>query len=213
MTQRAFFLTGIDTEIGKTVASAILTEALCADYWKPVQCGELSFSDSKKIKTWVRNERTTVHSESHRLQAPMSPHAAAAAEGKQLKLSDFQLPAYHNDYLIAEGAGGLYVPLNDEDCIIDLIGQLQLPVILVSKNYLGSINHTLLSIHALRQRNIPIAGLLFNGPATPTTESIIELQTQVPVIGRLPWLAEITPDAISEAAEAFRPSLLKVLGL
>lgn len=187
------FVTGIGTEIGKTVIAAILTEALKADYWKPVQAGDLDNSDTHKVLKWTSN--TKAHPETHRLNTPMSPHAAAAIDGIEISLSDFQLPQTSNK-LIVEGAGGLMVPLNDKDCILDLIAQLKIAVVLVSRHYLGSINHTLLSVAMLKNRNIPIKGIIFNGDEHPTTESIIKKMTQVPILGRIPELKEINKQTI-----------------
>ena len=132
----------------------------------------------------MNNPKTTFHSEQFRLHTPMSPHAAAHIDGVQIQLSDFVLPETENK-LIVEGAGGLLVPLNEQDTILDLMEQLQLPVILVARHYLGSINHTLLSVSALQQRNIPIKGIIFNGNKHETTEAIIEKMGNVPILGRI----------------------------
>lgn len=198
--QKIFFVSGISTEIGKTIASAILTETLQADYWKPVQSGDLHHTDSDRIRSYITNKKTVIHSEQFRLNKPMSPHASAKIDGVKIRVKDFQLPKTDN-HLIIEGAGGLLVPLNKKECIIDLIQYLNIPVVLVSMNYLGSINHTLLSIEALRHRKIPIAGVLFNGKPTPSSEDIISKMTDVPVLGNIPRLSDITKVAIHEAAE------------
>lgn len=190
-----YFVTGIGTEIGKTVVSAILTEYLQADYWKPVQSGDLDWTDTMKVQSLISNPRTVFHLERHRLKEPLSPHASAALEGVHIALSDFTLPQTSNT-LVVEGAGGLMVPLNERDLMIDLIQQLQIPVILVSRNYLGSINHTMLSIEALKQRKIPIAGIVFNGKSNPATESFIENNSHLPILFRIDELSEITPEAI-----------------
>ena len=151
------FVTGIGTDVGKTVISAVLTEKLGADYWKPVQAGDLDNSDTIKVKELVSNSQSVFHDESFRLNHPMSPHAAAQREGVEINLDDFKIPETANN-LVIEGAGGLMVPLNDRDCLIDLIETLGAEVVLVSRNYLGSINHTLLSIEALKSRGIPVRG-------------------------------------------------------
>lgn len=195
-----YFITGIGTEIGKTVVSAILVKALGADYWKPVQSGDLDYTDSDKVRQWAGMEAQRVHPETYRLNLPMSPHASAAADGVEISLDAFQLPDTEKP-LVVEGAGGLMVPLNERDCMIDLIAQLGIPVVLVSRHYLGSINHTLLSVEALRQRDIPIAGLVFNGDPVPTTESIITQMTGLTPWFRVPELAEVTPQSISLLAE------------
>lgn len=178
------FVTGIGTEVGKTIISAILTEALKADYWKPIQAGDLNWSDTNKVQALISNEQSQFHEEAFCLNHPMSPHAAAARDEVQIQLTDFQIPKTKN-HLIIEGAGGLMVPINHKDCIIDLIQQSQAEVVLVSRNYLGSINHTLLSIKALQQRNIPIKGVIFNGIENKDTESIILSMTGIAFIGRV----------------------------
>ena len=192
-----FFITGIGTEIGKTIVSAIVTEYLQADYWKPVQSGDLHWTDTMKVQSLVSNTKSVFHPERHRLNAPLSPHASAALDGVQIKLSDFTLPVTSN-HLVVEGAGGLMVPLNEHEVLLDLIQQLQIPVILVSRNYLGSINHTLLSFEALQRRNIPIAGIVFNGEPNPASESFIENYTQLPVLFRVGNLDDITPESIRD---------------
>lgn len=160
--------------MGKTIASAILVEALNADYWKPIQAGDLDNTDTMKVRSLISNSRSAIHPETFRLSQPMSPHAAAAIDKIKIKLEDIVLPKTSNT-LIIEGAGGLMVPLNDESLVIDLIEKLNAEVILVSKNYLGSINHTLLSVNALKSRNIPIAGIIFNGiPARSSEEYILK---------------------------------------
>ncbi len=177
-------VTGIGTEVGKTVVSAILVETLKAHYWKPIQAGDLEYSDTMKVKDWVSVPQVTFYPEAYRLTQPMSPHAAAKRDQVSIVLKDIQLP--HTDApLIVEGAGGLMVPLNDRDLIIDMIEFLQLPVILVSRNYLGSINHTLLSVQALQYRKIPIAGIIFNGELNPDTESYILKYSQLPCLARV----------------------------
>lgn len=206
--QKIWFVTGISTEIGKTISSAILTEALEADYWKPVQAGDLHNTDSNKIESYITNKKTVVHPEQYCLQTPMSPHAAADIDGVKIKIKDFQLPKTKN-HLIIEGAGGLMVPLNEKKCIIDLIKYLEIPVVLVTLNYLGSINHTLLSIEALRSRNIPIEGLIFNGQPTPTTEDIITKMANLPIIGHIPRLNDINKVSIKEVAESFKKKMKK----
>jgi dethiobiotin synthetase len=198
-----FFVTGIGTEIGKTVVSSILTEYLQADYWKPVQSGDLHLTDTMKVQALVSNTKSYFHPERHRLNAPLSPHAAAALDGVQIQLSDFTLPQSSN-HLIVEGAGGLMVPLNDQDLMIDLIKQLGIPVILVSRNYLGSINHTVLSIEALQRREIPIAGIVINGEPNPATESIIESMSALPILFRVGHFAEISKEEIQRFTQSLK---------
>jgi dethiobiotin synthetase len=203
---KQFFVTGIGTEIGKTVVSSILTEYLQADYWKPVQSGDLHLTDTMKVQALVSNTKSYFHSERHRLNAPLSPHAAAALDGVQIQLSDFTLPQTSN-HLIVEGAGGLMVPLNDQDLMIDLIEQLGIPVMLVSRNYLGSINHTVLSIEALQRREIPIAGIVINGEPNPATEKFIANYSQIPIVFKVENFSEITREAIAQFVLQLDPKL------
>ena len=193
-----YFITGIGTEIGKTIVSAILTEKLNADYWKPIQSGELDDSDTKKIRTLISNKTSKFHPEAYQLQQPFSPHYSAHLDGVTIDMDEIVIPETQN-HLIVEGAGGLMVPLNDKDLMIDLIQKLNLAVILVSKNYLGSINHTLLSIAALTSRNIPIKGLIFNGDANDSTEDIIQKRSNLKILGHIPDMEKMTPEMIKSA--------------
>jgi dethiobiotin synthetase len=195
-----YFVTGIGTEIGKTVVSATLVEALQADYWKPIQSGDLDYTDSMKVQSWISNTQTRIFPERFRLKTPLSPHAAAAIDGVEIKISDFQLPPTDRP-LIVEGAGGLMVPLNHQETMLDLIKHLNLPVILVSRHYLGSINHTLLSLEVLRSRGIALAGLLYNGLENVASEQAIEALSGVKVLGRVGEMAHISPGTIAQEAE------------
>lgn len=197
------FVTGIGTEVGKTVISAIVTESLKADYWKPVQAGDLDYSDTMKVKELVSNPVSRFHEEGFRLNHPMSPHAAAERDGVEIGLGDFQIPQMDN-HLVIEGAGGLMVPINGKDCVIDLIEQSGAEVVLVSRNYLGSINHTLLSVEALVRRGIPIKGIIFNDEENPDTESVILKMTGVKLLGRVEFEEELTPEVISKYAERIK---------
>ena len=192
---RRIFVTGIGTDVGKTVVSAILTEALEADYWKPVQAGDLDNSDSIKVERFISNSKTVVHAEGMKLNSPMSPHAAADIDGVEIKLSDIKLPETDNN-LIVEGAGGLMVPLNDKDLIIDLIAALDIEVVLVSQNYLGSINHTILSIDALKNRGIKVLGIIFNGETNEETEKYILNYSNLKFLGRVKQHQEINKEVV-----------------
>lgn len=179
-----FCIAGIGTGVGKTIFSAIITETLQADYWKPVQSGELLYTDTDTVHYLISNSKSIFHPETYRLTEPLSPHASAAIDGIHIEPDKFVLPETNNT-LIVEGAGGLMVPLNTNFLIIDLFKKLQLPVILVSRNYLGSINHTLLSVEMLKQKNIPIAGLVFNDAGNQATEDFITAYTGLPVLLRI----------------------------
>lgn len=172
MHPRRYFITGIDTNVGKTVVSSIFVRALEADYWKPIQSGDLEYSDSHKIQAWAKHPKLQIHPERYQLKTPASPHHAAALENVNIQVEDFELPDTEN-HLIVEGAGGLFVPINQKHTIIELIQQLNIPVILVASYYLGSINHTLLSLSALREKNIPIAALVFQGNTNHSSRNVI----------------------------------------
>jgi dethiobiotin synthetase len=202
------FITGIGTDVGKTIASAIITEALEADYWKPIQAGDLDRSDSHKIKAYLLNDKTTIHPNSYALNTPASPHLAAELDGITIDLNKIIEPVTNN-HLVVEGAGGLFVPLNDSDCVIDLI-QPDYKVIVVSRHYLGSINHTLLTIEALKSRKIAIAGILFNGKENQSTESIILKKTGIKCIGRIDEEPYFDKNVIREYADLFRENLLNL---
>jgi dethiobiotin synthetase len=193
------FVTGIGTDVGKTVAAAVLTQALGADYWKPVQAGGLDHTDADEVRRLVTHPGSHFHPERHRLQLPASPHRAAAAENLLIQPQNFSLPRTAN-HLVVEGAGGLLVPLAPGFLVADLVRQLELPVVLVSRHYLGSINHTLLTLEVLRQRGLPLRGLVFNGPDDPITEQAILNHTPAPVLLRLRPEAALTPEVVAAYA-------------
>lgn len=199
---KKYFVTGIGTDIGKTVVAAMLTEALEADYWKPIQSGDLENSDTKKVQNLISNSKTVFYPEAYRLNEPMSPHASAKIDGIEIDLNNLNLPKTNNN-LIIEGAGGLMVPLNDNDLIVDLIQKLDVEVILVSQNYLGSINHTLLSYEALERRNIKIAGIIFNGNKNKETEDFILNYIQLKCIARIPQLQKIDQEEVLKFKNSF----------
>lgn len=184
MKQKPIFVTGIGTGVGKTVVSAILVEKLQADYWKPIQSGDLDNSDTEKVKSLVSNQISKFHPERYRLTQSFSPHKSAALDGIEIELDKLILPETNNQ-LIIEGAGGLLVPLNDKEFMIDLIQKLDVEVILIVEHYLGSINHSLLSIEALQSRNINIKGIVFNGDADPYSEDVIKSYKDIYILGRI----------------------------
>jgi dethiobiotin synthetase len=202
------FITGISTDVGKTIASAIIVEALQADYWKPIQAGDLEHSDTHKVQSLVSNTQSQFHPNSYALQTPASPHLAAAKDGITIDLNQIQEPETTN-HLVVEGAGGILVPLNDTQSVVDLI-QSDYKVIVVSRHYLGSINHTLLTIEALQNRKIQVAGIIFSGDENSSTESIILSRTAVPCLGRIAQEPYFDSNVISEYADAFRDSLIKI---
>jgi dethiobiotin synthetase len=203
MSKKQFIISGIGTDVGKTVASAIISQALNATYWKPVQAGDLDWSDSMKVDNWT-DDKVIVLKEQFRLTAPMSPHAAAFLDGVSITQDSFVIPQVEGN-LIIEGAGGLMVPVNNEGLLyIDLFQSWNLPVILISRHYLGSINHTLLSIGALKSRNIPIEGIVFVGEENKATESIILNTTGVHFIARIPLANEVNSTFIQDQSEVIK---------
>jgi dethiobiotin synthetase len=159
---KLLFVTGIGTGVGKTLVSAILTETLSADYWKPVQSGFDEGTDSETVKKLISKPEGRIFPEIYLLKAPVSPHAAAKKENISIKIKLLKVPKTKKT-LIIEGAGGLMVPLNDHELMVDFIKKLNAEVILVVRHYLGSINHTLLSVKALEVMKIRVAGIIFNG--------------------------------------------------
>jgi dethiobiotin synthetase len=199
---KTYFISGIDTNIGKTVVSSILTEALEADYWKPIQAGDLDNSDTDKVKSLVRNSDTEFHPNAYALKTPASPHYAAELDQVRIDMNNIQIPQTQN-HLIIEGAGGLLVPLNDKDLVIDLIVKLKVPLILVMKNYLGSINHSLMSIEVAKQRGISIRGLIFNGETNSASEDYILQYSDLPILGRIKNIEELNSSIIKQYAKQF----------
>lgn len=202
------FITGIGTDVGKTIASAIVTESLEADYWKPIQAGDIANSDSHKLKSLLSNSKTTIHPNSYLLQTPASPHLAAFLDGIQIDLTNIIVPETEN-HLVIEGAGGLFVPLNDTQTIADLL-QPDYKVIVVSRHYLGSINHTLLTIEALQNRNILIAGIIFNGNENKPSEEIIIRKTGIKFIGRIDDEPYFDKNVIKEYADLLHQNLVNL---
>ncbi|MFY0625964.1 MAG: dethiobiotin synthase [Reichenbachiella sp.] len=193
---KRYFVTGIDTDSGKTVVSAALVEHLKADYWKPVQAGFPT--DTETIRSLVSNYGI-IHPEGKILQAPMSPHAAAKLENIEVTINDLQVPNTEN-FIIIEGAGGVMVPLNDSQLIIELAAEIDAEIILVSRNYLGSINHTLLSIEYLKNKNYKIAGIIFNDEPNIESESFILKYSGLKCLGHIEKLKTIDRSTIKSIA-------------
>jgi len=202
------FITGIGTDVGKTIASSIVVEALEADYWKPVQAGDLDNSDSHKIQRYIANSTTKIHENSYKLKTPASPHLAAEIDGITIDLKQIKEPKTKNN-LVIEGAGGVLVPLNNTDSIIDLI-QKDYKVIVISRHYLGSINHTLLTIEALKNRNISVEGIIFSGDENKASEEIILSKTSAKFIGRIENEPYFDQNVIQYYADKFRENLLNL---
>jgi len=195
-----YFVTGIGTGIGKTLVSAILTEKLKADYWKPIQSGDLDISDSLTIKQLITNKKTFIHPESYRLNSPLSPHQSAKLDNIEIELPKIKTPETDNN-LIIEGAGGLMVPLNEKELLIDLIKALNVEVILVSQNYLGSINHTLMSVSLLNHYNIAVKGIIFNGKENLETQRYILQYSNVNYLGNIPQFKNVNKENIKQSGD------------
>ena len=190
------FITGIGTDVGKTIVSAILCEYLRFDYWKPIQTGRAMGTDNETLNNLVSHQHFTTYPESHLLENPLSPHAAAKIENEKIILDQITLPTT-NPNLIIEGAGGLMVPLNENnETICDLILKLQCPVVLVIKEYLGNINHSLLTISYLKKNRIPIFGVVYVGNELPETENIIQKMTGVKTLFRVPIFPLLNKESI-----------------
>ena len=202
------FITGISTDVGKTIASAIIVEALQADYWKPIQAGDLEHSDTHKVQALVSNTQSQFHPNSYALQTPASPHLAAAKDRITIDLNQIQEPQTKN-HLVIEGAGGILVPLNEMQSVVDII-QPDYKVIIVSRHYLGSINHTLLTIEALKSRNISIAGIIFSGDENQATENIILSKSKLPMLGRIENEPYFDENVVKYYADKFKEVLLQL---
>lgn len=211
---KPIFITGIGTGIGKTVAAAIVTEALQADYWKPVQAGDDGGTDSEWIGSLISNPRTRILPEAYKLSMAASPHLAARAQAETIRLKTikeaFTVLASTGNSIIIEGAGGLMAPLNEEQFVIDLIKELQAKVILVSRNYLGSINHSLLTATACKANGLDVAGWIFNDEYMDYEEDIAKW-SGYPVIASIPWSNSVSKDFILQQAARIGPALNKLV--
>ena len=212
-------ITGIGTNVGKTVVSAIVTEALEADYWKPIQAGFETGTDALQVQSLISNTQTTIHPEVYKLQLSASPHIAARQEGVEINIHEIvsqkslivnQQLSNINYHLILEGAGGIMVPLNDTEFIIDLIEQLQAKIILVSRNYLGSINHSLLTANICKQRGIDVIGWIFNDQYLDYENEIVKW-SGYPKIASIPFVENVDKAFVLQQANAIRLSLQQLL--
>ena len=199
MGAKQLIVAGIGTDVGKTVVSAILCEAMTADYWKPIQAGDLENTDSMKVQGLISNPKTIIHPGAYRLKTPMSPHAAAEIDGIKIDHEKVIIPDTTND-LVIELAGGLMVPLTNDFLNIDWIEKVGLPVVLVANYYLGSINHTLLSLEQLKTRGITLAGLIFSGEKNQSTFDVIMHRANTKCLLEIPWEEQVTHETISKHA-------------
>ncbi len=203
--QRPIFITAIGTDSGKTLVSAIVTEALQADYWKPIQSGLPRDTDT--VQSLVSNPVSQFHKEAYLLRESLSPHASATIEGLRIDMNQINLPFTYNR-LIVEGAGGMLVPLNEQDFVIDLADRFAAEVILVANLYLGSINHTLLSVAELKRRaavgRFTIKGIIFNHCPVESSEQIILHHTGLPCLLRIGKHEAVTKELVKRYAEELR---------
>ncbi|HET8861369.1 dethiobiotin synthase [Marivirga sp.] len=200
-----YFITAIGTDSGKSLFSAIICEALEADYWKPIQAGYPR--DTDFVGGLISNLKTDLIPEKYVLDTPASPHYAAEIDKVKLKVENFDIPITDNENLIIEGAGGVLVPINDKEFVIDFPQKWGIPVILVSNLYLGSINHTLLTINELKRRGLAVKGIVFNGPSNPASEEIILKQSGYPCLLRIAEEKEINHAVVRKYAAELRNNL------
>lgn len=199
MARKLYFLTGIDTDAGKTITAALLVQRLGLDYWKPVQCGDLDLGDLKKVEELTSNNSVRFFPESHGFQLPASPHIAAAAEGIELQLEDLKPPA--SEALLVEGAGGLMVPFNQSDTWLDWIAHYKAEVIVVCRDYLGAINHSLLTFERLKASGVPVKGIIMNGePFASEAEKTIVDRSPWPLLFRFGPIKPLNSAVIAETA-------------
>lgn len=201
------FVTGIGTNVGKTVVSAILTEALQADYWKPIQSGIIEGKDSDTIKSLISNTHTYIHPEAYLLKEPLSPHFAAKLEGVEVDFTYINPPLSGNT-LIIEGAGGLLVPINKKEYVIDLAKKFSCEIVLVISNYLGCINHSLLSIDYLIRNNFRIHSLIFNGEFEPEVKDMIANYASDCQIVHIPTVKKLEKTEIKAVAAHVKQQMM-----
>lgn len=201
---------GIGTDVGKTIVSTILTTLLNGDYWKPIQCGDEENSDTATVKRWLDTKIHTIHPPAYSLKAALSPHHAARLENTLIRLNSITVPQTTRP-LIIEGVGGIFVPLTLKISSLDLFRSWDCQWIIVSKHYLGSINHTLLTLDVLKKLCLPTLGIIFNGEHNPDSESAILEISQVPVLGRLLPEANLNRQTIQRYAKQWQPLFSKLL--
>lgn len=214
MQEKTIFVTGIGTGVGKTVTAAILTEILEADYWKPIQSGLDDGTDTETVRELVQNPRSRFHPERYRLTTPASPHLAARIDNTRVEMREIK-KAYDalrkpERPLVIEGAGGLMVPLNEKDFFPDLIQMLQVPVVVVSSQYLGNINHSMLTAELLKAKKIPVVGWIFNGTYHVNEEDIVRW-SGFRNIGRIEEEEEVNGEMIKKYAAKIGPRLREIL--
>ena len=199
---KGFFVTGTDTNVGKTVLSALLVAALDGVYWKPVQTGAREGTDRESVRLWAGCPEERLLPERYCFEPPVSPHLAAREAGVRIALDAFKLPpAVAERPYIVEGAGGAMVPLNEADLMVDLMRRLELPVVVAARTTLGTINHTVLTLAALRSANLNVEGVVLIGEENIENRRAIEHYGKVRIIGEIPVLEKIHRAALVEIFE------------
>ena len=204
---KPIFISGIGTGIGKTLIAAIITEALKADYWKPVQAGYEPGTDSGLVASFISNSETVIHPETYLLKLAASPHIAAQRQNKRIELKKIADDLNHMDRtrpLVIEGAGGLMVPLNEQEFVIDLVRMLDARLVLVSRNYLGSINHSLMTATICRNYGLDVVGWVFNDHYLNYEHEIVRW-SGFPSLFSVPLMNTLSKQAILTAAESIPP--------
>ena len=197
---RDLFVTGTDTGVGKTVLSALLVASLNRRYWKPIQTGASEGTDRAAVVNWAGVTIEHTHPEAFLFDPPVSPHLAAEQQGKRIDLDAIRRPADSHPIVI-EGAGGVLVPINEDALMIDLIRRLQAAVVIAARATLGTINHTLLTVEAARNANLPLIGVVMVGRENVDNRKAIERYGQVPVVGAIPWLESINRSSLIRVFE------------
>lgn len=208
----AFAVTGIHTDAGKTIASAVITEALGCTYWKPVQSGSNDRTDTMTVQSLVSNPSCRFLPEAYLLREPLSPHAAARIDNVQIDVDKLK-PVETDSPLLIETAGGLMSPVNDECTVIDYVQRFQLPAVLVSAAYLGSISHTLLCMELLRQRGVDVKALIFCGERNPESEEFILRYTQFDKVLHIRKFGLLDKASVAHEAQLIREKLKLILGV
>ncbi|CDR34858.1 dethiobiotin synthase [Criblamydia sequanensis] len=203
-------VSGIGTGVGKTIVSTILTILFDGDYWKPIQCGNKENSDTVQVKKWLNPSRHVIHPPAYSFKAPLSPHHAARLEKISINLKKV-FPPTTDRSLIIEGVGGILVPVTTQCVSLELFKSWNCKWILVSNHYLGSINHTLLTLEVLKQHQIPLLGIIFNGPPNPDSESAVLAISKVPFLGRLLKEPYVTKTTLQKYVKQWQPHFSKIL--
>ena len=205
-----YFITGTDTNVGKTVLSALLCAALPACYWKPIQTGSVDGTDRRQVIDWTGISQEQALPEAYIFDDPVSPHLAAERAGKEILLENIAVPPAATFPLVVEGAGGVLAPINSHQFIADLILHLRMPVVLAARSTLGTINHTVMSLRVLRSYKIEVRGVVLIGPENPENKKAIEHYGSTQVIGQIPVLKTINRETLCRVfadhflREAFR---------